>query len=55
MSNRNEQVEVRCEHFSLCKQMADKGFDKIYINPSMTGTVSAVYYPKNQKLLLTAK
>jgi hypothetical protein len=33
--NDDERVEVRCEHFSLCKQMSDKGFDKIYINPYM--------------------
>ena len=33
--NNDNYVEVRCEHFSLCKQMAERGFDKVYINPHM--------------------
>ena len=35
LQNEDERVEVRCEHFSLYRQMADKGYDKVYINPSM--------------------
>ena len=33
--NADSRVEVRCEHFSLYKQMAKRGFDKVYINPAM--------------------
>lgn len=33
--NRDCRVEVRCEHFSICKQMFERGFDKIYVNPGM--------------------
>ncbi len=35
IDNDDERVEVRCEHFSICKQMADRGYDKVYINPIM--------------------
>lgn len=33
--NDDEQVEVKCEHFSIYSQMYDRGFTKIYINPAM--------------------
>ncbi len=33
--NDDPEVEVRCEHFSIFKQMKDKGYDKVYINPRM--------------------
>lgn len=32
--NHDENVEVWCEHVSLHKQMAERGFHRIYINPS---------------------
>jgi len=35
LNNDDERVEVRCEHYSLYKQMAERGYDKVYINPSM--------------------
>lgn len=35
LPNYDPRVEVKCEHFSLYKQMIDRGYDKIYINPSM--------------------
>lgn len=35
LCNNDDRVEVRCEHFSLYQRMAEKGFDKVYINPSM--------------------
>lgn len=34
--NNDRNVEVRCEHFSVYKQMAVRGFDRVYINPRMT-------------------
>ena len=34
-NNDDERVEVKCEHYSIYKQMADRGFDKVYINPEM--------------------
>lgn len=36
IKNPDERVEVKCEHYSICKQMNGRGFDKIYINPAMT-------------------
>lgn len=33
--NADSQVEVRCEHFSIYSQMAERGYDKVYINPAM--------------------
>lgn len=35
LRNEDERVEMRCEHYSIYKQMADRGFDKVYINPQM--------------------
>jgi len=35
VSNDDDRVEVRCEHFSLCQQIRDKGFDRIFVNPGM--------------------
>lgn len=35
MDNDDKRVEVKCEHFSIYRQMADRGFDKVYINPKM--------------------
>jgi hypothetical protein len=53
--NCDKRVEVRCEHFSLCKQMADKGFDKIYINPYMTVRYQPYIFQTIKKLLSTFK
>ena len=33
--NEDEKVEVRCEHYSIYKQIAERGYDKFYINPKM--------------------
>lgn len=35
LANEDEHVEVRCEHYSIYKQMASRGFDRVYINPEM--------------------
>ena len=35
LPNDDERVEVRCEHYSIYKQMAERGYDKVYINPLM--------------------
>lgn len=35
MDNDDKRVEVKCEHFSIYKQMVERGFDKVYINPRM--------------------
>lgn len=35
LPNDDERVEVRCEHYSLYKQMAERGHDRFYINPAM--------------------
>lgn len=35
LPNNDKRVEVRCEHFSLYKQMKKNGFEKVYINPKM--------------------
>ena len=35
LDNNDDRVEVKCEHFSIYKQMAERGYDKVFINPSM--------------------
>lgn len=35
LDNNDNRVEVRCEHYSIYKQMAERGYDKVYINPAM--------------------
>lgn len=35
IDNDDTRVMVRCEHYSICKQMANNGFNKVYINPKM--------------------
>lgn len=35
LPNDDKRVEVRCEHFSLYKQMTERGYSRFYINPSM--------------------
>lgn len=35
IDNGDSRVEVRCEHFSLCRQMRERGFTRIYMNPGM--------------------
>lgn len=35
LPNDDKRVEVRCEHYSIYKQMAERGYNKIYINPAM--------------------
>lgn len=34
--NNDKRVEVRCEHYSICSQMAERGYNRIYINPAMS-------------------
>lgn len=36
LPNRDTRVEVKCEHFSIYKQMIENGYDKFYINPAMS-------------------
>lgn len=36
LNNDDERVEVRCEHYSLYKQMVERGYDRVFINPAMT-------------------
>jgi hypothetical protein len=33
--NDNEKVESRAEHYFFHRQMAERGFDKLFVNPSM--------------------
>ena len=33
--NKDPRVEVHCEHFSLCKQIHERGYDNIFIVPDM--------------------
>lgn len=36
LPNNDSRVEMKCEHFSIYKQMVEKGFNRIYINPAMS-------------------
>lgn len=51
IANEDSRVEVRCEHFALCKQMHDNGFDRIFINPSMKVTYSSYWVERVLKVL----
>lgn len=35
MPNDDPRVEVRCEHFSLYRQMMERGYNRFFINPAM--------------------
>lgn len=35
LKNDDKRVEAKCEHFSITKQMAEKGYNRFYINPCM--------------------
>ena len=35
IDNDDPRVEVRCEHFSLYRQMRDRGYSRVFINPAM--------------------
>lgn len=35
LTNDDSRVEVRCEHYSLYKQMTEQGFNRFFINPGM--------------------
>jgi len=35
LGNDDPRVECKCEHTSICAQMKDRGFDRVYINPKM--------------------
>lgn len=35
LPNRDDRVEVKCEHFSIYTQMMERGFNRFYINPAM--------------------
>lgn len=35
LCNYDDRVEVKCEHFSLYKQMIERGYDRFFINPAM--------------------
>jgi len=43
-------IQTRCEHFCLCAQMAEKGRDKVFINPNME-----IYYQKISFALIKKK
>lgn len=36
IDNHDKRVEAKCEHFSIYKQMIERGHDRIYLNPAMT-------------------
>ena len=35
LDNADPRVAVRCEHYSLYRQMRERGYDRVYINPAM--------------------
>jgi len=35
INNKDSRVEVRCEHFSFCHDIREKGFNRIFINPGL--------------------
>jgi hypothetical protein len=35
LENDDSRVEAKCEHFSIYKQMIERGYDRFYLNPAM--------------------
>lgn len=35
LDNNDDRVEAKCEHYSLYKQMMERGYDRFYLNPAM--------------------
>lgn len=57
IENQDSKVEVKCEHYSIYKQMKERGFDRFYINPEMTLkyqslTLKIIFNSLNRKLKL---
>ncbi len=50
ITNKDERVEVHCEHFSIYSQMAERGFNRVYINPAM----SLTYQKLNLKIIMNS-
>lgn len=48
-------VQVKCEHFSLFRQMAELGFDKVYINPNMEILYQRINYKSLKRFFLHRK
>lgn len=51
LPNNDEKVEVRCEHYALCRQMHDKGYGRIFINPGMTIRYRPYMYDRLYKII----
>lgn len=45
IENDDKKVEVYCEHYSLYYQMAERGFNHVYINPAMTLKYQRLTWP----------
>lgn len=55
MPNYDSRIEVRCEHYGLCRQIQENGFSNIYINPEMRiryrGITFSIIFNKIKKII----
>jgi len=51
LDNEDSRVEVHCEHFSLYKQMWDRGISRVFINPKMKLKYQEISFPLIWKAL----
>ena len=51
LKNNDPRVEVRCEHFAICKQMHERGYNRMFINPAMKVLYSSYWLDRFLKLV----
>ncbi len=51
LPNNDNRVEVRCEHYALCRQMHEKGYGRHYVNPAMKVTYQAYLFDRLKAMI----
>lgn len=51
ISNRDKRVEVRCEHYSMCHDIREAGYSRIFVNPNMSLRYLSFSWKSAQKFL----
>ncbi len=52
--NSDPRVQVRCEHYALCRQIRNNGFSRIYVNPGMEVKYQSIDYALVKKYIKDA-
>ena len=51
IENKDNRVEVRCEHYSICHDIRKNGFNRIFVNPAMRLRYQSLTYDLLKKFL----